>query len=335
MNTNIEKMKECVKRLDLNSKYYDTLRENCVKLQKQHPDEGYYDDDGSFIDIYDPNAYTVIIFLIWKDDKVYLGNEQIPNLPGEDNKKRTASMIEYWFRGTNYSYTILHEFINVHNKSISERGCGCNQYLLNQIKREVIEAVKTNLNVNDIGEIDSEELKVQYGKNISMYKMRTKKLLKKTSIEEFCETYITLLNDIERNEIPWANMLHDKNRYWLISTQDDDSKERELFLSTYGHNDELYIAVLVIMKEYLLWQLCELISNKSNYWNTVFSKKNFIKNPKCSVKELFDWKRMWVNTKAITITLSICYKQVWEDTIVRFMSQFRCFRNNLYAQIYS
>lgn len=335
MNTNINRMKECVKSLNLNNKYYDTLRKNCIKLQEQHPDDGYYDDDGAFIDIYDPDAYTEILFLIWKDDKVYLGNEQIPNMPGEDNKKRTASMIEYWFRGTNYSYTILHEFINVHNKSISARGCGCNQYLLNQIKREVIEAIKTNLNVNDIGEIDSEEMKVQYGKNISMYKMRAKKLLKKTSIEEFCDAYITILDDIENNKISWANMLHDKNRYWLISTQYDDLKEREQFLSTYGHDDDLYIAVLVIMKEYLLWQICELMSNQSNYWNTVFSKKNFIKNPKCNTKELFDWKRMWVNTKAITITLSICYKEVWDNEIAKRMAKFKCFRNNLYAQLYS
>lgn len=328
-------MKDCVKELNLNERYYDTLKENSIKLHKKNLDKCYYTEEGLLVDIYEPDAYTEILFLIWKDDKVYLGNEQIPNMPDTDNKKKTANMIEYWFRGNNYNYTILHEFIGVHNKSISERGCGCNQYILNQIKREVIEAIKTNLNVNDIGEVDSEEIKIQYGKAISMYKMKTKKLLKSTGVNKFCEVYIQILEDIERNEIAWANMLHDKNRYWLISTQDDDIVEREKFMRKYGRNDELYLAVLIILKEYLLWQLCELISSRGNYYNTVFSKKQFIANPRCCQEELYDWKKMWDNTKAITMTLSICYKNVYEGKIVSDMRDFKQFRNNLYAQLYS
>lgn len=333
----IDEIKQLVKSLNLNSKYWSILRKNSEKLQVAHPDEGYYTDDGVYIDIYDPDAYTEIMFLIWKDDKLYLGNEQVPNEPGRDNTKRTANMIEYWFRGDNCSYSILHEFIGVHNKSVSDKGvgCGCNQKNLNKIKTEIIAAITTNLNVNDIGEIDADELKNQYGKIISLYKARARKLLKNTTIEKFSKTFIQLISDIEMNKTAWANVLFYNNRYWFISEYDEDIEKRNKFLSEYGALDDLYIAVLIIMKEYLLWQLCELMNDSGNYYKTVFSKRQYISNPKCTEVELYDWKRMWDNTKAIDIILSICYKNVYEAKITTDKRDFKRFRNKLYEQIYS
>lgn len=334
---NLNEIKDLVKSLNLNSKYWLELRRNSENLQKAHPDEGYYTDEGAYIDIYDPDAYSEIMFLIWKNDKLYLGNEQVPNEPGRDNTKKTANMIEYWFRGDNCSYSIIHEFVGVHNKSISEneRGCGCNQKTLNKIKAAIIEAINTNLNVNDIGKIDADELKDQYGKIISLYKARTRKLLKNTTVEEFSKTFLQLMSDIEMNKTQWVNMLYYNNRYWLISEYEKDIEDRNKFLCEYGSTDELYIAVLIIMKEYMLWQLCELISNKRNYYKTVFSKRNFIANPKCSEGELYDWKKMWDNSKAIDIILSICYKEVFEGKIVGDKRDFKLFRNKLYEKIYS
>ena len=337
MDVKIDVIKDLVSSLNLNEKYWLVLRNNSEELQKAHQGEGYYTDDGAWIDIYAPAAYTEIMFLIYKDNKLYLGNEQVPNEPGRDNTKKTANMIEYWFRGDNCSYTILHEFVGVHNKSISEneRGCGCNQKTLNKIKAEIIESIQTNLNVNDIGKIDADELKDQYGKIISLYKGRTRKLLKNTSVEEFSKTFLQLMNDIETNKSAWANVLFYNNRYWLISEYSEDIEKRNRFLTEYGSVDELYIAVLIIMKEYMLWQLCELMSNKENYYKTVFSKRKFIANPKCSESELYDWKKMWDNTKAIDIILSICYKEVFEGKIVADKRDFKQFRNKLYKQIYS
>ena len=334
---NVNEIKDLIKSLNLNDKYWSVLRENSKKLQAAHPDEGYYTDEGAYIDIYDPNAYTEIMFLIHKDNKLYLGNEQVPNEPGRDNTKKTANMIEYWFRGDNCSYTILHEFVGVHNKSISDKcvGCGCNQKNLNKIKHEIIETIQTNLNVNDIGEIDADELKNQYGKIISLYKAKTRKLLKNTSVEEFSNTFLHLMSDIELNKNEWARILFHHNRYWLISEYEEDIESRNKFLNEYGSIDELYIAVLIIMKEYLLWQLCELMSNKKNYFKTVFSKRSFIANPKCSESELYDWKKMWDNSKAIDIILSICYKEVFEAKIVADKRDFKLFRTKLYEQIYS
>ena len=329
----INLIKEVVKGLLLDNRYYEILRRNSEELQRQNPDSGYYTEDGMYVDIYDPNAYIIRLYLIYKDGKLYLGNEQIPNTPSYDNHKRTANMIEYWFRGDNCFYTVLHEFVGVHNKSISERGCGCNQYTLNKIKTEVIEAIKTNLNVNNIGEIDSEEIKTQYGKNISIYKSELRKLLKDTSVQAFSDTLAIIITHIKMNIRIWANFLYNKNRYFLISTEEEDVIEREDFLSSFGDNDQLYIGVLLIMKEYLLWQTCEYLSNPSNYYKTIFSKIDYITNPKCTSTSLYDWKRMFDNDKPIEIVLSICYKDVFEGAIVKQKGMYRNFRKKLYENI--
>lgn len=332
MNVNINDIKETTRKLNLN-KYFDILYNNSKKLQLANPDSGYYTEDGAYVDIYNPDAYIIRLFLIYKDNKMYLGNEQIPNTPDYDNYKRTANMIEYWFRGDNAFYTVLYEFIGVHNKSVSERGCGCNQKTLNIIKGEIIEAIKTNLNVNDIGEIDSEEIKLQYGKNISMYKAETRKLLKNTSVNDFSNQIIRIINNILENPVQWANFLYEKNRYFLISLEEDDITQRNDFLSKYGNLDKEYIAVLIIMKEYFLWQLTEYLYTDSNYFKTIFSKLNYIYNPKCTTLELYDWKRMWDNTKPIEIILSICYKHVFSGEVSRQKGMYRKFRENLYKNI--
>ena len=270
-------------------------------------------------------------------DKLYLGNEQIPVSAEMDNKERTANIIEYWFRGDNSNYISLHEFIGVHNKSISYRGCGCNQGLLNIIKAKVIETIKTNLNVNDIGEMNSDELKNQYGKIISIYKARTRKLLKNTDVFSFVDEILNIIEDIENNKIAWLNMLYNKNRYWFISENEQDKKEVEEFLRTYtlcnkDLIDDVYIAVLIIFKEYFLWQTCELCNG--HYWKTIFSKKLYIESPKCTEHELYDWKKMWDNSKPIDLILSICYKEVYEGKIVKDKSDYKKFRNKLYKNIH-
>lgn len=332
---NIEEIKATVKDLELNTKYWSILRENSKKLQDEHLDDGYYDEEGRYIDTYNPDAYIIRLYIIYKDNKLYLGNEQIPNTPDYDNHKRTANMIEYWFRGDNCFYTLIHEFVGVHNKSISDngRGCGCNQFILNQIKKEVIETIKTNLNVTEIGDIDSEEIKLQYGKNISMYKAETKKMLKTTTVESFSDTLYTILSDIQRNPIKWANFLYNKNRYFLISLEEDDEIERNIFLSNYGSIDDKYVAVLLIMKEYLLWQVSEYLNSKNNYYKTIFSKMDYIRNPKCTAIELYDWKKMWDNSKPIEIILSICYKTVYESEVVKQKGIYKKFRQKLYSNI--
>lgn len=327
----ILKLKQIIYDLKLNESYWNDLRHNSELLQKKYASSAYYNDDGSYVDIYDPDAYKINLFIIFKDNKLYLGNEQIPNDPSVDNKQRTANMIEYWFRGDNCNYCILWEFIGVHNKSISERGGGCNQSLLNVIKYKVIETIKTNLNVQNIGELDQNELKDQFGKIISQYKTKTRKLLKKTDIQLFADTINIILGDIQKNYVTWMNTLFFKNRFWFISQYEDDIKERTLFLDTFGHSDELYIAVLIIFKEYLLWQTVEV--QNGHYWQTVFSKTTYIANPKCTTYELYDWKKLFDNSKPINMILSICYKTVYENKIIKEKSDFKKFRNLLYKNI--
>lgn len=332
----IDIIKKSIKELKLDETYYDDLRHNSESLyQKRKLEDDYeYYEDGAYYDIYNPDAYNENLYLIHDKDKMYIGNEQIPVEVGTDNKQRTVNMIEYWFRGNNSNYVILHEFIGVHNKSISYRGCGCNQYLLNIIKAKIIEKIKTNLNVNDIYEIESSELEKQYGKTISIYKARTKKLLKKTPVYEFADNILVILNDIETNTNIWLNMLYEKNRYWLISENEQDKKEVKEFLSTYGYgkeccDDELYKAILIIFKEYLLWQTCE--KYLGNY--SIFNKKQYLMKPQCTTHELYDWKKMWDNSKPINLILSICYKTIYESKITKDKSDYKKFRNNLYKNI--
>ena len=336
--TEIDIIKKSIKELKLDENYWSTLRYNCEQLWKKRRLEYDYTfyDDGLYVDIYNPDAYNENLYLIHDKDKLYIGNEQIPIEIGTDNKQRTVNMIEYWFRGNNSDYVTLHEFIGIHNKSISNerRGCGCNQALLNLIKSKVIEVIKTNLNVNDIGDIDSTELQKQYGKIISKYKAKTKKLLKTTSVNEFANTILVILNDIERNMDIWLNILFEKNRYWFISENEQDRSEVNSFLCNYGYgekcvDDDLYKAVLIIFKEYLLWQTCEKYSG----YYTIFDKKLYIAHPKCTSYELYDWRKMWDNSKPIDIILSICYKQVYEGKIVKDKANYKKFRNKLYKNI--
>lgn len=333
----IDKIKKSIEQLKLDENYYKDLRHNSEKLwkiRKLEYEYQFFDDCGAYYDIYNPDAYNENIYLIHDKDKMFLGNEQIPVEACMDNKQRTVNMIEYWFRGNSSDYVILHEFIGIHNKSINYRGCGCNQSLLNFIKSKIIEVIKTNLNVNDIGEIETSELEKQYGKTISKYKAKTRKLLKKTSVNEFADNILVILNDIESNINIWLNMLYEKNRYWLISENEQDKKEVTEFLSEYGYgpecpHDEIYKAVLIIFKEYLLWQTCEKYSGNCS----IFDKKQYIMKPQCTEHSLYDWKKMWDNTKPINLILSICYKNVHEWKITKDKSDYKRFRNKLYKNI--
>lgn len=332
----IDNIKKSINELKLDENYYNDLRYNCMELWKKRRNEYdyVYYKDGAQIDIYNPDGYNENLYLVTYKDKVYLGNEQIPI--DIDNKERTVNMIEYWFRGNCCEYTVLHEFIGIHNKSINYRGCGCNQGLLNIIKAKIIELIKTNLNVNDIGEIDSDEMKNQYGKIISKYKAKTKKKLKKTTIGDFANTILIILNDIERNIQPWMKMLYEKNRYWIISENEQDINESRQFFTTYGYspecvNDELYKAILIIFKEYLLWQTCE--NYTGNYYKTIFSKKAYIMHPKCTTNRLYDWKKIWDNYNPIDLILSICFKSVYSWKRTKDKADFRNFKNKLYKNI--
>jgi len=336
-NKEIDKLKKSIKELKLDS-YYNDLRNNCLKLWKKKKEEGLdgFYDGINFIDIYNPDIYSIVIYLIHHDNKLYIGNEQIPLSKDMDNKQRTVNMIEYWFRGNNSNYTVLYEFTGIHNKSINCKGYGCNQDILRIIKNKIIEKIITNLNIYDIGELKEKEVENQYGRLISIYKSSVRRLLKKTTVEDFSNTILVVLKDIERNKNKWCKILYEKNRYWFISEYEQDKKEVKEFLSLYGYNnecykDELYKAVLIIFKEYFLWQLCEDLTG--NYWKTVFSKKDYIKSPKCTYHELYDWKKLFDNHKPISIILSICYKNVYEDKIIKDYSYYKKFRNKLYKNI--
>lgn len=328
----IEEIRSTIRGLNLYERYYNILRDTSKKLHDKNP--GYYDEDGNFIDVFNPDAYIIRFYLIQHEDKLYLGNEQIPN-DEYDNTERTTRLIDYWFRGDNCNNFTLYEIDNVHNKSINKKGYGCNQFTLSKIKAEIIEKLKTviNINVNDIPKDEINFYKL-YGKHISMYKANLRRnILKNMPQEEFAMYVSYILNDIIKDKYKWANMLRFKNRYWLISKLEEDIQSRNDFFKDYEHVDDKYIAILVLLKEVLFYHIILLLNNKT--YISVFSKLNYITNNICSVKNLYNLNSLYTDKTAIRLLMSIQYKHVYDDKLIETYKNFLSFKRMLYKQIYS
>ena len=231
------------------SKYYNDMRKTSEILHSKNPP--FFDEFGNVVDPFNPDAYSIRIYSIIYDDILYVGNEQVP-YDDYDNKEHTYNLIDYWFRGNNCNFNILYEYQKVHNKSVNYKGYGCNQEILNIIKKKIVEEISANLNVNNVGSLDKEKnnIKSWYGKNISIYKQSLRKMLKTMTIEEMSNYILMILEDIERNENKWANMLYFNNRYWLISDIQEDVEDRNKFFEGNNHVNDKYIAVLIIFKEF-------------------------------------------------------------------------------------
>lgn len=324
-----ENFKGAIKALRL-ERYYDPMRRKCEMLHDEH--SGYFDEMGQYVDNWNPDAYCIRIFYIEYKNVLYVGNEQIPIESEYNNKERTYNLIDYWFRGKNCNYDILYQYDRIHNKSISFRGYGCNQSILDLAKNELIESIKANLNVTNIGEMTSNDIKKMYGKNISLYKQKMRKNLKtNVTSDDFCRYVIMILEDIKSNVNKWGNMLYFKNRYWLISNMQEDIEDRESFFKDYEHVDETYINILIFLKEYLLWQYCRMMTRQQS----IFDKINYIDNSKCKSLRLYDANNLFTDKKPIYIMLGLCYKNVFEETFHNQYKQFQEFKRNMYQQIYT
>lgn len=315
------------------SQYYEPMRKISEELHDINP--GFFDENGNFVDIFNPDAYSLRLYNIIHEDKLYIGNEQIPYTNEYDNKENTYNLIDYWFRGKNCNFNILYQFSKVHNKSINYKGYGCNQHILNIIKEKIIELIGPSLNVNNIGTLDNNNnnIKSWYGKNISLYKQALRKIFKEMSIEELSEYLLMIIDDMENNLNKWANMLYFNNRYWLISDIQEDIEKRNKFFEGNNHVDDKYIGILIILKELLLWEFGKVY--KCNYYKSIFSKKEYIKNPKCKSLDLYKAKNLFTHKKPIELILSICYKEVYEGTVNNYYKEYMEFKERLYKQIYS
>lgn len=327
-------MEQTIKVDKLNlSQYYEPMIKNSEELHVMNP--GFFDENGNFVDPFNPDAYSIRLYNIMYNDILFIGNEQIPYTNEYDNKENTYNLIDYWFRGNNCNFNILYEFSKVHNKSINYKGYGCNQNILNIIKEKLIELFKATLNVNNIGTLDKDNnnIKSWYGKNISLYKQSLRKIFKEMSIEDMSKYLLIIIDDIESNINKWANMLYFNNRYWLISDIQEDVEKRNKFFEGNNHVDDRYIGILIIFKELLLWEIIKKMEGK--YYNSIFSKKEYIKNPKCKSLDLYKAKNLFTHKKPIEFILSICYKQVYEGAVNSQYKQYMEFKQKLYKKIYS
>lgn len=315
------------------SKYYDNMRKTSEILHSKNPP--FFDEFGNVVDPFNPDAYSIRLYAIIYNDILYVGNEQIPYADDYDNKEHTYNLIDYWFRGNNCNFKILYEYQKVHNKSVNYKGYGCNQNILNIIKKLLVDKINANLNVNGVGTLDKEKnnIKSWYGKNISIYKQSLRKTLKNMTIEEMSNYILMILEDIESNMNKWANMLYFNNRYWLISDIQEDVENRNKFFEGNNHVDDKYIAVLIIFKELLLWEIVKTLNDK--YYNSIFSKKEYIRNPKCKSLELYKAKNLFTHKKPIEFILSLCYKEVYEGAVNSQYKQYMEFKQKLYKNIYS
>lgn len=315
------------------SKYYDDMRKTSEILHSKNP--SFFDEFGNVVDPFNPDAYSIRLYAIIYNDILYAGNEQIPYADDYDNKERTYNLIDYWFRGNNCNFKILYEYQKVHNKSVNYKGYGCNQNILNIIKKLIVDEINANLNINGVGTLDKEKnnIKSWYGKNISIYKQSLRKTLKNMTIEEMSNYILMILEDIESNMNKWANMLYFNNRYWLISDIQEDVENRNKFFEGNNHVDDKYIAVLIIFKELLLWEIVKKLNGK--YYNSIFSKKEYIRNPKCKSLELYKAKNLFTHKKPIEFILSLCYKEVYEGAVNSQYKQYLEFKQKLYKNIYS
>lgn len=315
------------------SKYYKDMRKNAELLHEKNPP--FYDENGIYVDPFNPDCYSIRLYSIIYNDILYVGNEQIPYSDEHDNKEKTFNLIDYWFRGNNCNFKILYEYQKVHNKSINYKGYGCNQDILNIIKKIIVKEINANLNINNVGVLDKEtnNIKSWYGKKISIYKQSLRKTLKNMTIEDMSKYILMIIEDIENNNIKWGNMLYFNNRYWLISDIKEDVDDRNAFFSEYDHIDDKYIAILVFFKEYLLGELIKKLNGY--YYKSIFSKKEYIRNPKCKYLDLFRSKNLFTHKKPIEFILSMCYKEVYEGALNNQYKQYLSFKEKLYKNIYS
>ncbi len=298
----------------------------------------YKDDFGDIIDKYDPDNYDIILYIIRDGDRIYTGNQQIPANDEHDNTANPRELINYWFRGENSTFNILHQFNHIHNKSIGQRGCGTNQYILNKVKMEVMPIIQSTMNVNNIDDDDVEITKL-YGKRISAYKREVKKEFKSGIFDIYMlGRYIhRIMCDIVRNTTAWYDMLYRKNRYWLISENADDKTERNKFIREYAtiyenniDDERRYMMTLTIMKDILLYETFNYIQRKKCNWINV---REYFAKIRCKDVKMYSDKLLFNNDKAVRLAFSAKYKSVDTDERDKYNKKLRDFMRDVTKQI--
>lgn len=283
--------------------------------------EQFYDDferdDNSFKYIVELYAYKI-------KDAIYIGNRQIPKQDTYDYREVKYSIAEYWLNGNCDIFTVLYRYDNTSNSLYdSETGEGnklANQKLLNYIKQIIIDTCNSNFNIQLLPE--GYDIVEQIGKQISDWKRTITSSLKQYSIDDLREDLIEILENIQINALYWHKYLIIKNRFWFISLDENDIKERNIL-----HFDELdnnKKAIIIVMKEWLA-----MIVNNSHLnpnYNMHIDKVIYkLKNTYYKNENLFiqSKSKFFTHKTAIKIILSLLYNSSTgkniEDTYISFL----------------
>lgn len=313
---NTELLKNLVKELNLN-KYYD-------KFIREDYSYKY------FVEIY---AYRVI----YKENEViYIGNRTIPKTTDSDYTNIKYGESDYWLNGNDDTNYILHRYDNTCNMTgdildgdFNKLG---NQKLLNEIKQDIINNLKTNFNVMIMPK--DFDIFEQIGRQIHEWKQYIKKSIKYYTIDDFIEDFKIILQHIKNNALYWHKYLILKNRFWFISINDNDIKERKNILF-----DELSISqrvIVVVMKEWLA-----MIVNQSHLdpnYNMHIDKVLYkLENRHYINTELFNNSKtkLFQHKTAIKLLLSTMYTNSTQKQIEDVYSKFMTWRRNYIINIFN
>lgn len=308
----MKKLKELVDELHL-EKFYDDFQRN----------------DDSYKYIVELYAYTV-------NDVTYIGNRQIPKTDNSDYTNVKYSTAEYWLNGDCDIFTVLYRYDGTSNSLYDpETQTGnklANQHLLNDIKKLIIDYVKSNFNIQILPE--GYDIIDQIGKQISDWKKKITSKLRLYDIVEFIDDLQIILESIKKNPLYWHKYLITKNRFWFISMYENDIEERRNIMFDSFNNDQK--AVIIVMKEWLAMIINESHINPSynmHIDNVLYKLRN---GHYMNIKLFEDSKSKFFSHKTcIKLILSTMYANSTEMQIEQVYKKFMKWRETYNTIIFN
>lgn len=290
----------------------------------------YYND---FIRDDDSYKYQVVLYLYKVmcdgEEVIYIGNKQRPKKESEDYTDLKYNMAEYWLCGNCDCHEELYVY-DMTSNSIEGNKLG-NQKLLNNIKREIVNKLIPNFNVQILP--DGYNIVEQIGKRISEYKKIVYKSLKLYDFTEFIDDLSIIISSIQTNALYWHKFLILKNRYWFISLDNNDIEERKLIKFDLLSLDQK--ALVIVLKEWLAMIVNEshLNPNYSMHIDKILYK---LKNNHFQNLELFNSVRtnFFSHKSAIKLILSTMYNSSTPKQIEEVYSRFMTWRSNYMTNIF-
>lgn len=283
---------------------------------------------GTLYHDYKSAEYDEWIYLLKMNDKTYIGNLQVPRNPEDDDErddKRVPNRYKYWFSGTSSQFKVLYVYEYTHNKNL------CNQKVLNVIKKEIVDALHNNFNVQQLP--DEYDIKDMFSKHITNWRRTITKSLKSYNINDCRNDMCNILHDISENINRWANALILRNRFSYISLEEDDIKMRDVI----GFNNWSVQkqCLFIHMKDWLSMIVINSLNNKSSD-NVEFYNYKLENNKFLNEKMFDDIRTNFFDILNVTkILLSLMYTSSTEYQIMTTYKKFIDWVNKTYLPYFN